>query len=80
LEEKKMVAREEVEKALNDLRGPLRADGGDVELVDVQGDNVLVRLMGTCAGCPFSQMTVKNYIEAELKKRVPGVSEVVPVA
>ncbi len=50
-----MVAREEVEKALNELRGPLRADGGDVELVDVQGDNVLVRLMGTCAGCPFSQ-------------------------
>ncbi|MHA2061618.1 MAG: NifU family protein [Candidatus Sifarchaeia archaeon] len=75
-----MVAREEVEKALNELRGPLRADGGDVELVDVQGDNVLVRLMGTCAGCPFSQQTVKNYIEAELKKKVPGVSEVVSVA
>lgn len=75
-----MVAREKVEKVINELRGPLRADGGDVELIDVQGSSVLVRLMGTCAGCPFSQMTVKNYIEAELKKKVPEVSEVVPVA
>jgi Fe-S cluster biogenesis protein NfuA len=72
--------RDKVEKAINELRGPLRNDGGDVELVDVQGSKVLVRLMGSCAGCPFSQMTVKNYIEAELKKRVPEVSEVVPVA
>ena len=75
-----MKMRDEVEKAINELRGPLRNDGGDVELVDVQGSTVLVRLMGACAGCPFSQMTVKNYIEAELKKRVPEVSEVIPVA
>ena len=50
-----MKMRDEVEKAINELRGPLRNDGGDVELVDVQGSKVLVRLMGACAGCPFSQ-------------------------
>ena len=48
-------------------------DGGDVELVAVEGGIVKVRLVGHCAGCPMSQMTLKNGIEAHLKSVVPEV-------
>jgi Fe-S cluster biogenesis protein NfuA len=51
-------------------------DGGDVELVDVKDGVVKVRLLGHCAGCPMSQMTVKMGIESYLKKKVPGVKTV----
>ncbi|MGW8325233.1 MAG: NifU family protein, partial [Desulfobacterales bacterium] len=60
--------REKVEKALNDVRPSLQADGGDVELVDVENNIVKVRLKGACAGCPMSQMTLKQGIERYLKK------------
>lgn len=66
--------REKVEKALNEVRPSLQADGGDVELVDVTTDGVVkVRLTGSCGGCPMSQMTLKGGIEHHLKKTVPGV-------
>ncbi len=69
--------KEQVEKALNDIRPQLQADGGDVELVEVEeGGIVKVRLQGACAGCPMSQMTLKQGIEAYLKKTVPGVKRV----
>lgn len=69
--------KEQVEKALNDIRPQLQADGGDVELVEVEeGGIVKVRLQGACAGCPMSQMTLKQGIEAYLKKIVPGVKRV----
>jgi Fe-S cluster biogenesis protein NfuA len=68
---------DEVRKALEDVRPMLRADGGDVELVEVtEGGIVRVRLQGACQGCPMAQMTVKNGIEQLLKEKVPGVSEV----
>jgi Fe-S cluster biogenesis protein NfuA len=69
--------KEEVEYALERIRNSLRVEGGDVELVDIEDGVVKVRLQGTCAGCPFSQMTLKNFIERELKKEVPGVKGVV---
>ena len=47
--------KEKVEKALNDVRPHLQADGGDVELVDVENNIVKVRLKGACAGCPMSR-------------------------
>jgi Fe-S cluster biogenesis protein NfuA len=53
-----------------------QADGGDVELVDVQEGVVTVRLQGACAGCPMSQMTLKNGIEKILKKEIPEVVSV----
>jgi Fe-S cluster biogenesis protein NfuA len=69
--------KERVAKALNDLRKPLQADGGDVELVDVTEDGVVkVKLTGTCRGCPFSQMTLRNVIEQNLKKEIPEVTRV----
>jgi len=54
----------------------LQADGGDVELVGVEGGIVKVRLKGACAGCPMSQMTLKNGIERLIKERIPEVSAV----
>ena len=66
----------EVEKALNKIRPALQADGGDVELVDVQGGVVKVRLTGACGGCPMATITLKNGIEALLKEEIPSVERV----
>jgi Fe-S cluster biogenesis protein NfuA len=71
--------KEKVEAALNKVRPALMADGGNVELVDVQEGIVKVRLTGACGGCPMSQMTLKMGIERHLKKEVPEVKEVVAV-
>lgn len=65
-----------VAEVLSKVRPGLQADGGDVELVDVEGGVVKVKLRGTCAGCPMSQLTVKNGIERILKAEIPEVSEV----
>lgn len=66
----------EVQAAIEKIRPMLQRDGGDVELVDVQGGIVTVRLTGACRGCPMSQMTLKNGIEKLLKREVPGVVSV----
>ncbi len=69
--------RERIENALSDIRPALQADGGDVELVDVEnGIIVKVRLTGACSGCPMSQMTLKQGIEQHIKKAVPEVLSV----
>ncbi|MFC1580974.1 NifU family protein [Thermodesulfobacteriota bacterium] len=72
------MLKERVEEALNKVRPSLQADGGDVELVEVDDvDGVVkVRLQGSCAGCPMSQMTLKMGIEKVLKQNVPEVSRV----
>ena len=68
--------KDKVEKMLERVRPVLQADGGDVELVDVVDGVVTVRLTGACAGCPMSQMTLKNGIEAALKKQIPEIKSV----
>ena len=68
--------REEVEKALEKVRPALQADGGDVELVDVQDGIVSVKLTGACGGCPMSQMTLKEGIEKAIRAAVPGIKGV----
>ena len=69
-----------VEKALDDIRGFLQADGGGVDLVEVTADGtVKVRLSGACQGCPFSSQTLKNGIEKKLKEKLPEVKEVIAV-
>jgi len=68
--------RTEVSQALSEVRPRLQMDGGDVELVEIDDGVVKVRLLGHCAGCPMSQMTVKMGIENYLKKKVPGVKSV----
>jgi Fe-S cluster biogenesis protein NfuA len=71
------MIKEKVQEALNKVRPQLQADGGDVELVDVNEEGVVkVRLTGACGGCPMSQMTLKMGIEKILKQQVPEVSSV----
>ncbi len=71
--------KEKVEAALEEIRPTLQADGGDVELVDVDEGIVSLRLTGACAGCPMSTMTLKMGIERVLRGRIPEVKEVVSV-
>ena len=71
--------REKVETALADIRPALQADGGDVELVDVDDGVVKVKLTGACAGCPMSAITLQMGIEQRLKEQIPEIKQVVAV-
>jgi Fe-S cluster biogenesis protein NfuA len=71
--------REKVEAALDLVRPGLQADGGNVELVDVDGDVVRVKLVGACGCCPMSTMTLKMGIERVLKEKVPEIKKVIAV-
>jgi Fe-S cluster biogenesis protein NfuA len=69
--------RERIEKVLDKVRPYLQADGGDVELLEVNEDGVVkVRLTGACGGCPMSQATLKQGVENAIKKEVPEVKTV----
>lgn len=71
------MLKERVEMALESIRPALRADGGDVELMDVsEGGKVTVRLTGACGSCPMSQMTLKMGIEERIRELVPEINEV----
>ena len=65
-----------VQKALDEIRPNIQADGGDIELVAVENGIVKVRLQGHCVGFPMSAMTLKAGVEAHLKNRVPEVVKV----
>ena len=69
--------REKVEAVLDKIRPSLVADGGNVELVDVNDGIVKVKLTGACVGCPMSTLTLKMGIEQVLKQEIPEVKEVV---
>lgn len=71
--------RDKVQTVLDNIRPSLRADGGDVELVDVKDGIVSVKLKGACAGCPMSTMTLKNGIERILKQELSDIKEVIAV-
>ena len=70
---------EKIEEALNKIRPSLLADGGNVELVEVNDGTVKVKLTGACGGCPMSTMTLKMGIEKVLKQEIPEIKEVVAV-
>ena len=68
---------ERVEAALEKVRPSLQADGGDVQLVDVDDEGMVrVRLTGACGTCPMSQMTLKMGIEKILKQNIPEIKSV----
>lgn len=72
--------REQIQKALREIRPAVQQDGGDLEFVDVSGDGVVsVRLLGACVGCPSSTMTLKLGIERRLREQFPAVREVICV-
>ncbi|MFQ6081898.1 MAG: NifU family protein [Candidatus Aminicenantia bacterium] len=69
--------KEEVEKALAEIRPHLQADGGDIQLVEVTSEGVVkVKLLGACEGCPMKQMTLTQGIGQFLKKKIPEVKSV----
>jgi len=71
--------KEKVEKALEEIRPSLQADGGDIQLIDIKEGVVKVRLSGACSGCPMSSMTMKFGVETAIKEMVPEVKEVITV-
>lgn len=71
------MERDKIEATLDQIRPALRADEGDVELVEIGADGVVkVRLTGMCGGCPMSQVTLKQGIERYLKEAHPEVKSV----
>jgi NifU-like protein len=67
-----------IEAAIEELRPYLKADGGDCELVDVDGDRVLVRLSGACVGCQAASVTI-NGIQERLATKLGRPLRVIPV-
>ncbi|MDD5270731.1 MAG: NifU family protein [Candidatus Omnitrophica bacterium] len=65
-----------VQEALDKIRPMLQADGGDIELVDVVGKIVKVKLKGACGCCPMSQMTLQMGVQRAVKEAVPEIESV----
>ncbi|MGF1635013.1 MAG: NifU family protein [Phycisphaerae bacterium] len=70
---------EDVESVLELIRPAIRRDGGDVELVGVEGDTARIRFHGACCGCPSSSLTLQHGIERAFAERLPGIRQVVAV-
>ena len=68
-----------IEKALSEIRPFLESDGGNIRLLGVEGTTVKVQLEGACIGCSVNQMTLKNGVEATIKKYVPHIEHVINV-
>lgn len=66
-----MVTRERVEEVLERMRPFMQADGGDIELLGVDGKSARVRLTGMCVGCPSSHLTLHLGVEAALRDEMP---------
>ena len=68
--------KEAIEKTLEEIRPMLALHLGNIEFVGIEGSTVKVRLLGTCRGCPLSNLTLKAGVEELLRERVPGVETV----
>ena len=68
-----------VETALQEIRPFLEADGGNISLVEITDDTVSVQLEGACLGCSVNQMTLKNGVEATIKRHAPQIKHVIEV-
>jgi Fe-S cluster biogenesis protein NfuA len=66
-----MLTKDRVEMVLERIRPFLQADGGDIELIEMEGNSAGVRLTGMCAGCPSAQMTLHLGVEAALREAIP---------
>jgi Fe-S cluster biogenesis protein NfuA len=71
------VSLEEVQLALEKIRPYIQRDGGDIQLIAVEGNNARLRLIGQCVGCPSSSLTLRNGIEQLLREEIPGFGEVI---
>jgi Fe-S cluster biogenesis protein NfuA len=71
---------QKVQNVIDQVRPYLQQDGGDINFIEITDDNVVnVELLGACGACPFSTMTLKNGVEATLKRVIPEIKEVVAV-
>ncbi|MBE9046098.1 NifU family protein [Pleurocapsales cyanobacterium LEGE 10410] len=70
------LTQDNVENVLDELRPYLMADGGNVELAEIEGPIVKLRLQGACGSCPSSAMTLKMGIERRLREKIPEIVEV----
>ena len=68
--------KEQVAECIEEVRPSLKADGGDIELIDVENDTVKVKLKGACNGCPMSAMTLEWGVINCIKKKVPKIKNV----
>ncbi|WP_196887251.1 NifU family protein [Aureivirga sp. CE67] len=71
--------RTNVEKALEEIRPFLITDGGNISLISIEDNIVKVKLEGACTNCSVNQMTLKNGVEATIKRYAPEIKEVVEV-
>jgi Fe-S cluster biogenesis protein NfuA len=69
-----------VEKALEEIRPFLMSDGGNIKLLSIENEIVKVQLEGACIGCSVNQMTLKNGVEATIKKYAPQIVAVINIA
>ena len=65
-----------MEVALNHVRPMLQSDGGDIELVDVEGSTITLKLVGACSHCSSSTMTMRDGVERVLRDEVPELTEI----
>ncbi len=70
------MLKDKVEEVLEKIRPVLRSEGGDIELVEVKGDVVYVRLKGSCSTCSMSYLTMKNWVESNIRKEIPEIASV----
>ena len=69
-----------VEKIIDEhIRPILQADGGDIKLIEVEGDIIKVQLTGACGSCPMSQLTLRQGVEHMLKEYIPEIKSVVGI-
>ncbi len=71
-----MVSKEKVEGVLDKVRAGLKSEGGDIELVEIKESVVYVKLKGACGTCPMSTLTLRNWVEASIKREIPEVTAV----
>jgi Fe-S cluster biogenesis protein NfuA len=80
MEDDKKRLNQKVQNVIEQVRPYLQQDGGDINFIEITDDNVVnVELTGACGACPFSTMTLKNGVEATLKKVIPEIKEVVAI-
>jgi Fe-S cluster biogenesis protein NfuA len=70
------MVREDVEKVLEKIKVGLQRDGGDIELVEIKDSVVYVKLKGACGTCPMATLTLKNWVEVNLKREIPEIKSV----
>ncbi len=71
-----MITKERVEEILGKIRTGLKSEGGDIELIEIKGDIVYVKLTGACGTCPMSSLTLKNWVESTMRNEIPEVKAV----